>query len=313
MVDKSSVLAKADISVKTYPNLSLTVMRRRKESEYRFWLLARRIDVAGFGIIPLKDLYAFVARHRLCTRRTLERALASSSPFYHKRGRNLWLVGVLKVAKALRVRLRHQPVKIPLADFASLEDLRASFLASYMAGKPTTIAIDTLAQLTGRSRRTIARYLRSPHITKSPNVMISERRPRPYLDPELADQGYYRGRVNGQSCLVKRMPNTYESDLETTPRGMARVERQRNSCITAESSPGEEDQGSSPPGESPAPYQGAPRRLYYIEGKRASRALQSLSPRESIYVRCTNRQEACGALLWRGYTLIERGAPIVSL
>lgn len=306
-------MAESQDLIKTYPDLSVAVMRFLLEAQYRVWLLARHIDMAGRGAVSLKDLYAFVARHRLCTRRTVERALASPSPFYHKYGRDLWVHGVLKVAKALDVRLRHVPVKIPLADFASMQTLRASFLASYLTGEPITIAIDTLADLTGRTRRTITRYLCSPHITKSTNVMISDRRPGPYLDPELAEQGYFRGRVKGRSCLLKRMPNTYQSDLETAPRGMARVERQRASCITAESSLREEDPESSPPREPPAPYQGAPRRLYYTKPKAASRALQSLSPRESIYVRYSGRKDAFGSLLWRGYTLLERGVAIVSL
>ena len=305
-------VAADSVMIKSYPDVSLAVMRRRLEPAYRVWLLARYIDAPGRGAIPLKDLRSFAALHGLCTRRTLERALRHPSLFWHKYGSELYLTGLLKVAELLGVKLRHPPVRIPLVAFASMEDLRAAFVASYMAGKPRTIAIDTLAALTGRSRRTIVRYLRSQHITKSPNVMRSVRRPSADLEPELAEQGYYRGRVNGRPCLVKRMPNTYETDLETAPRGMARKERQRPSFSSAEGpSTGEESSSSSTEGDS-SPYPGAPRRLYYSVAKRASRALQSLSPQETIYIECTGRQEASGARLWRGYTLLERGGPIVS-
>ena len=300
------------VMIKSYPDLSLAVMRRRLEPEYRIWLLARYIDAPGRGAVWVKDLYSLVARYGLCTRKTVERTLKRTSSFWHKVGPALYLTGILKVAEFLGVTLGHRPVMIPLVDFGSMETLRAVFVASYMAEGPRTIAIDTLVALTGRSRRTIVRYLRSPHITKSPNVMRSVRRPSADLDPALSDQGYYRGRVNGRPCLVKRMPNTYETDLETAPRGMARRERQRPSCSTAEDpSPGEECSSSPTEGEN-SPYPGAPRRLYYSDAKRASRALESLSPQETIYVECTGRQEASGACLWRGYTLLERGGPIVS-
>ena len=300
------------MTLKTYPELSLAVMRRRLEPAYRVWLLARHIDGPGRGAIAVRDLYSFVALHGLFGRRTLARTLKHPSPLWHVEGSQLYLTGVLKLAEFLGVKLRHPPVRIPLADFGSTETLRAAFVASFMAGKPRTIAIDTLAALTGRSRRTIVRYLHSPHITKSPNVMRSVRRPSADLDPSLADQGYYRGRVNGRPCLVKRMPNTYETDLETAPRGMARKERQRPSCLSAEGPSDGEESGSSPTEGNSSPYPGAPRRLYYCDAKRASRALQSLSPQETIYVECTGRQAASGARLWRGYTLLERGGPIVS-
>ena len=300
------------VTIKSYPDLSLAVMRRRLEPQYRFWLLARHLDPKGSSRIPIKRLRTFLVQHHLCDRKTLFRALNQPSIFWVKYGRWLKLRGVLKIADALDVELRSQPVMLPLACFCSLRELRAAFVASYFAGKPRTIAIDTLAILTGRTRRSIIRYLDSSHVKRTRNAMSSVRRPSRHLHPDLAKEGYFHTKVDGRYRLVKRMPNTYETDLETAPRGITRKQTRRTSLSTEETPPPGDEPRSSPEGGASSGPGGSPRRLYYRKQRAANRALQSLSPGETVYTLCPGRQDALGFQLWRGYSTYERGGPIVS-
>lgn len=300
------------ITIKSYPKLNLAVMRWRRELQYRFWLLARHLDPKGSSRIPIKRLRAFVIKHNICTRKTLFRALNRPSIFWVKYGGWLKLRGVLKVADALDVEFQSEPVMLPLADFSSMRKLRDAFVASYLTGKPREIAHDTLAVLTGRSRRAVIRYTQSSHIKRKPNAMSSVRRPSRHLHPDLAKEGYFHTRVDGRYRLVKRMPNTYETDLETAPRGITRKQTRRTSLSTEETPPPGDEPRSSPGGGASSGPGGSPRRLYYRKQRAANRALQSLSPGETVYTLCPGRTDALGFQLWRGYSTYERGGPIVS-
>lgn len=300
------------VEIKTYPELNLEVMRRRLEDQYRFWLLARHLGRQGGHRIPIKRLRAFVTQHVICTRKTLFRALSRPSIFWEKYGYYLKFRGVLKVADALDVEFRSKPVMLPLACFSCLRELRGAFVASYFAGKPRTIAIDTLAMLTGRSRRTIIRYLQSSHIKKTPNVMTCRRDPILDLTPEMAKEGYFHGRVAGKNILLKRMPNTYETDLETAPRGITGKQRRRNSFYAGEKQvpPRREDGPNSPRGSTCT--REPPRRLYYHKLAGANRALQSLRPNETVYSLSAGQSDDVGSQLWRGWTISWNGGPVQS-
>ena len=301
------------IEIKSYPQLSLEVMRRRLESQYRVWLIARHLDRRGRGYIPVKMLRRFVVRHRLCTRKTLQRALDGPSIFWTGYYHALYLVGVCKVADALDVELSHRPVFLPLAAFSSIHQLRSVFVASYFAAKPRTIAIDTLAALTGRTRRSVSRYLESGHITKTSNFMRSVREPGPTLDPALAEQGYFRANIRAQTVLVKRMPNTYESDLDTAPRGITRKQSTRPSSYTVTAPPIGESPPLPPAGSAVPALRGATRRRYFRKPKGARRALQSLSPHQPVYIEARHSPKRPPGQFWEGYTVLERSGPPVRL
>lgn len=301
------------ITVKSYPEMSLEVMRRRLESQYKVWLVGRHLDRRGQGYVGLRVLRKFVSDHHLCTRKTLRRALAGPSIFWRSYRGGLYLAAVNKVADALEVELRECPVLLPLAAFASMHDLRSAFVASYFAGKPRTIAIDTLAELTGRTRRSVSRYLRSGHITKTANFMRSVREPGPTLDPALAGQGYFRANVRAQTVLVKRMPNTYASDLETAPRGITRKQRSRPSSYTATSPPTGETPPVPPAGSAVEAPRGAPRRRYFRKPQGAHRALLSASPLEPVYLEARYSPKRPPGQFWEGYTVLERQGPPVRL
>lgn len=277
--------------VKSYPELNLKVMQLRKEAQYRLWLLCRHLDRPGRGCVTIKYLRHFVKQQRLFSLRVLERALAKPSVFYDIACGYVDLVSLHKVARALDVELRDRPTWIPLAAFTSMFRLRQAFMASTFAHKPRTVAHDTLVMLTGRSRRTVSRYLASDLIVKTPNVMICRRDPTLDLTPEMAQEGYFHGRVAGKTVLLKRMPNTYETTLE--PAAFGQVKQQRLSPL------------SNPTGE--------PRRRYFSNPKGASRALQALQPYQPLYFRCGAHFDDMGSQLWRGFQCSHPDSPVYEL
>jgi len=125
----------------------------------------------------------------------------------------------------------------------------------------------------------VSRYLQSDHIVKTPNAMICRRDPSLDLTPEMAQEGYFHGRVAGKTVLLKRMPNTYETTLE--PAAFGRVKKQRLS-----------------PSSTPS---GGFDRRYFSHPKGAARALQSLRPYHSLYLLSGNCFDDMGSQLWRGY------------
>lgn len=273
--------------VKSYPEISLEVMRLRLEPQYRVWLLCRFLDPGGRGAVRMRFLRQFVSSQRLFSLRTLEHALAEPSVFYHRFRGYIETHSLLKVADALDVELRDRPTWIPLADFSSMFRLRQAFVASYFAHKPRTVAIDTLAMLTGRSRSSVSRYLDSHHIVKTPNVMISQRDPHTDLTPEMAQEGYFHSRVAGKTVLVKRMPNTYTTDLE--PAAFGQVKQQRRIPLSTPT--------------------GGFHRRYFSHPKGAARALQALSPHESVFLLSGNCFDDLGHQLWRGFYCLDPHAP----
>jgi len=273
--------------VKSYPEISLEAMRRRLEPQCRVWLLARHLDRPGRGRVTIKYLRHFVRQQRLFGLRALERAIAQDSVFYHQFRGYLETHALQKVAGALDVELRDRPTLLPLVAFTSMLRLRQAFVASFFAHKPRTIAIATLVMLTGRSRRTVSRYLKSEHIVKTPNAMICRRDPTLDLTPEMAQEGYFHGRVAGKTVLLKRMPNTYETTLE--PAAFGRVKAQRLSSL------------STPPG-------GFNRR-YFSHPKGAARALQALQPYHTLYLLSGNCFDDMGSQLWRGYWCLDPNGP----
>jgi len=273
--------------VKSYPEINTAVMTLRLEPQCRVWLLARYLSPGSCGRVSIKHLRQFVREQGLFSLRTLELAIAQPCIFYHQFRGYLEFHSVLKVADALDVQLRDRPTWLPLSAFNSMLELRQAFVSSRFAHKPLTIAIDTLAMLTGRSRRTVSRYLESDHIVKTPNVMISQRDPHTDLTPEMAQEGYFHSRVAGKTALVKRMPNTYATDLEPAAYGQVKQQRLASSLLPTESF----------------------RRRYFSHPKGAARALQALSPHESVYLLSGNCFDDLGFQLWRGFYCLDPHAP----
>ncbi len=265
--------------VKSYPEIAEAAMHDRLDLLYRIWILVRYLDPIGRGRVAIKDLRHFVKHQHLFSLRTLERAIAKDCIFYHRFQGYLETHSFRKVAAALGVEVRLRPVWIPLDDFSSIGKLRAALLASRFAHKPQTVAHATLAKETGRSTRTVGRYTNSEHIAKTPNVMQSDRDPNTVLTPEEHQEGWFHTRRAGKTVLAKRMPNTYQTDLE--PAAYGQVKQQRLSPLSAP--------------------MGGFRRRYFHHSKGARRALQALSPGETVYLRSGNCFDDFRNQIWRGF------------
>lgn len=269
-------------SVKSYPEISLEAMKRRQEPQYRVWLLARHLDKRGAGWCELGDLRSFIGAHGLFTIRTLRRALSPPNPYFHKVGSRVYLASAQKIARSLEVTLRMHPVWIPLADLGSLATLRSVLVASLFAQSPRTIAQETLASLSGRCSRTVRRYLDSHHVHSTQNAMLSRRSPSYRLDPQLAKDGFFHTIVDGDRCLLRRLPNTYQSDLQIAAFGIVKYKRP-NTC-----SPTRRDLA----------------RRYFDKAKAAFRAMQSQSPHSTVYLLSPGHRVRSKHRLWLGYTRV---------
>jgi len=208
------------VLTKSYPQLNLAVLKQRKDKPLRLWLIARAIR--PYGVITERELWQIIKREQLFTKRTMLSALKAGDNIFWDRVRGtIYYKGVLRVADALDVNLSYHPVWIDIP--AGLGDFRRLLVEAFFANKPKTIALATVASLTGRTKQTAIKYLRG--CDKTVNLMISHRSPQDHVIPELAAQGYYRTVINGQNVLVKRMANTYSSDHETAAYGQVKEQQ----------------------------------------------------------------------------------------
>ncbi len=187
------------------------MLREERAAAGRVWLLLRRIDEAGRGVVAVDAARAALCRKgsslRLCGWRRLRQLLAEGEGQYwtrDSRGR-LWLHGPARVAAALGVaRLANRPVDVPVAALlGGIGDARAHLYATFHSGRAKEntryeirdtngenahsylvsrisylgppIARDTLADLAGVSPRSQAAYERRAGIEARSNIALGER------------------------------------------------------------------------------------------------------------------------------------------
>lgn len=275
-----SSIAQRTRRVKTYVELSFAALRGRVERPYFVWLLARGLDPSGSGRISLKAVRDFVADRRIATRQTLLRWLGQGDGIFWTRSRtHLRLKGLLTVALTLDVDLRRHPVYLPIEGFRSLGRFRRALVGSFFGDKKRPMSHSTLGELIGRTPRSVGRYLRG--VPKTPKVMVSDRRPPPFSEPvhpDLAQQGYFRTKVDGQWVLAKRLPNSYYAPAETAPFGM--VKRSYASSSLPEGL----------------------RRCFYRNPKAAARAVEGLLEGERIFVLQEGKRDFWGCEVWTGWS-----------
>jgi hypothetical protein len=281
------------VQLKTYPDLNLACLKRRKDRELRVWYVMRHIDApSGSGVVDLDKLEAFGKEHDLFSRATLYRVLESGRGlFWHKRRGGRWqYVGLHTLADALTGRLSAQPVTIPLEDFRTLQRFRGALVASLFVRKERTITQGRLAELCGRTSRTVRNYLVAAGVRITPNAMLSTRKPpecgQP-LDADLAQQGFYRIKIKGEIVLCRRMANTYwQPRGDTRAYGLVR----HYTRPTDVSSHG----------------QGAYRRVYFDDAQAASKRVGKLEEGERLYF-LTGARDHLGCRLWVGQERVNGG------
>lgn len=253
--------------VKAYIELGQAAIRRGEVRLYRLWLMARACDVSGRGRLDLAELEAYTAD--FMSLQTLRRVLklgAGSWWMLDTRGR-VWLAGLKAVREHLNTELHAHPVYIPLEYLKRLADFGAACVAAMMAGKPRTISQAKLAELYGKSARTVSAYVKRAErrglLTVTPQAAITNLTPGAQAHKAMADLGYFIVRVNGKPYVAKRMPNRYSSQLCTARFGAVKQYGKTSSTTMR------------------ATY----RRLYYAhDSKGLTRAIASLYPGEAVFI-----------------------------
>jgi len=271
-------------TVKAYAELGAAALKAGEAKLYRLWLLARACDATGKGWLKYGELETYAAN--IISTQTLKRSLKLGAGVYwtlDARGR-LWLAGLRTVAEHLDCRLYAHPVYIPHKYLKRLGDFNAAMLAAFMAGKSRTIRQVLLAELYGRSPRTVTAYVKHAErlglLKVTPQAALTDLPPRAVVLPALAEQGYFIVRVGGRPYIAKRMPNRYTSELCTAAFGAVK------------------QYGTSSSSTMRPTY----RKLYYTNenSKGFTKALASLHDGEAVFV-STGGKSDDGRELWRMY------------
>lgn len=269
--------------VKTYAELNTAALRRREERQLSLWYILRGLDPTGKGYVPLDDLRAFVTEHSLFSGETLRRTLRKGEDVYwiHDLKRdNICYMALLKLAGSLAVDLRQQPVILSLDDLRGVVRLRATLMGTLFDQKSRIMSRSTMAKLTGRTAQTTRHYCKALKeagtLRVADNAMLSARKPTD-LDSDLQQQGYYRSIVNGETRLLKRMPNSYTATHDLAAFGQVKH------CDTSFTTRGE--------------------MRYFTNATAAVKTLHKTDTGNVVYL-ATNTTDAYNTRLWVGTTTI---------
>lgn len=291
-------------SVILYPDVALAMLRQEQTAPGRLWLLLRHLDTDGRGWLRIdlarEKLTRPDAPLRICGWRQMRNLLrAGEGVFWQRDATRIWLRSTVKVALALDVaRLTGRPVELPLDVLtSSIGVVRAHFYASFHSGRASErhpgskpIARETLARVTGVSRRSQRGYEEIAHVQTQTNYAIG-----PRLDEEteqelawkngqalftLKDYRGYQGRQR-QRYLAWQLPNSYHAPHVTCGRGrqkhlnrqLALARQQDDLCKqrdTGNATLVEEGQAT------------CQRRRYFRQGAGAARAYNRC-PQETVY------------------------------
>lgn len=271
-------------TVKAYAELGAAALKAGEAKLYRIWLLARACDATGRGWLEYAELEAYAAD--IISTQTLKRLvkLGSGAWWYTNACGRIRLAGLRRVSERLDCRLYAHPAYIPLKYLKRLGDFNAAMLAAFMAGKSRTIRQVLLAELYGRSPRTVTAYVKRAErlglLKVTPQAALTDLPPRAAMLPDLAAQGYFMVRIGGRPYTAKRMPNRYTSELCTAAFGAVK------------------QYGTSSSSTMRPTY----RKLYYTNenSKGFTKALASLRDGEAVFV-STGGKSDDGRELWRMY------------
>ena len=274
------------MQLKAYPLLGLTASARHLDGAFRLWTLARSIDT-GSGWAEIADVWQALKDNHICTRATMRNHLDQGRDVMFRIHKSrLYYFSVVSVAQRLEARADRSPVYVPIEHMASLRTWRSALLAALFADKAKTMSQRTLAEMTGTSMRTVRNYIKDAKrlgmLTVMRNAMVLNRKADGPPIKALAERGVYRAKVDGVTCLLQAMPNTYASSLSTANRGQLLQGRYRGSCYTTE-----------------RPLH----RRYFDKAQGMRSAFKHLQDGQSVYCRGTmsdNRR----ARLWEGYTAV---------
>ena len=208
--------------IKTYPELSLAAIRRKKDKLIRVWYLMRHIDKEGSARVLKNDLRAFVKEQEIISQETLRKTLLNGD-------NQLW--NIKRTKKGITYRYRSlekaaiflnavptRAVMIPLSAFSKLGRMRAQFYSSLFITITNPIARATICRVWGIKKTTQRRYQKVAGVKVIRNIAKEE------IDPEEGwgetKEGSFVYYENGKWLLIQDLPNSYRSNLKRAPRGM---------------------------------------------------------------------------------------------
>jgi hypothetical protein len=242
-------------SYKSWPELSRAAIHRHEEGLIRVWYACR----CSQGIVQIDTIKTLLSLGDQSIKKYIIQGLGK----YWDMGRpdNIRLKSLEKLCNYLEIKPTMHPVWIPITAFENLDDFTLAAFASFFADKERTISHAALAKMYNRKRMTIIRWCQKAEIEVTHNAMLSDRPVEDRVDPELSAQGYQRAWINGTAHMVKKMPNSYKSDMETAPYGL--VKRIHVASLPTST--------------------GAARRLYFDNPKGLHKRLAGLTGDEVIY------------------------------
>lgn len=294
-----------------FPDVALAMLRQELTAPGRLWLLLRHLDTDGRGWLRIDLIKERLTRAgaplRICGWRQLRNLLRAGEGVFWQRDAGqqdtdrIWLRSTVKVALALGVsRLTGRAVELPVQMLtAGMGVVRAHFYASFHSGRACAserhagskpIARETLARLTGVSRRGQRGYEKIAGIRAQTNYAIG-----PHRDAEteeelawqkgqalftLQDYRGYQGRRR-ECYLAWQLPNSYHAPHAHRGRGrqkrlnrqLALARRQDDLCT-------QRDAGNVIVAAEKAAA--TRRQRYYPQGAQAARAYNR-RPQETVY------------------------------
>lgn len=228
------------------PMLAAALLRADVVGPARVWLLARALDGAGRGWLPLATLRAALTARdsvwRIGGARRLRQLLAAGDDLFWQRDAHgrLWLRGAVRLAAALNVE-RLSGAAVALDRQALLDGhaaTRAALYAACHAARPPDrpIARATLHTLTGVPARTQRHYDVATGITRTAHYALC-------APHSAADAQAHAWRHGGAACtftdhrgqhgpagrvwLARRLPNSYRRPAAPPSQAPAGRHRQR--------------------------------------------------------------------------------------
>lgn len=219
--------------IKVYPDLALAALRGRRSRELRLWSVLRALDPQGRAYFTVSELQRRVARVDVkgLSPSSVRRLLRSGEGIFweiHERSdgqRIVLLRGLENVCRSFGVTRLGRPVYVPRSLYRRLRTFRGGVLAAFLTQRmhegewTNPISQEVLAELAGRPVRTVRGWLRAV-------ASVVESRTNAYVarDEWTGDRvpdGYVDW-VSGELVVLKRLPNSYRTDLAPAPKGMVR-------------------------------------------------------------------------------------------
>jgi len=221
-LERDILLSMQDVRV--YPSLVATCFQKNRMPHFRIWLLAK----SHYGLNPANWLdYTLLkeATKPIFAERTLTNRLKEGDNVFwswDKVNGRVYLKSPKYLAIALGMeRLDNTPVYVPVGSLCgTFIDFNAIMYVAWHAGREKQpISRDTITQLTGISSTAQKNYEKHPCITSKVNIQILDDTAE-CKDTLFFRYGWRIFKFKGR--FVKRLPNSYVTQLVTAPKGNQR-------------------------------------------------------------------------------------------